>query len=76
MRLGYLNKSSLSALPMAFQADAKLLQAILSNHYHVLFPLFPPQKFHKYQVRSRGHTLVLPPKDDKNFIPHILYQAA
>jgi len=52
MRLSYFNKSSPSAFSMASQADVKLLQSILTKHYHVLFTFFPPQKSHKYHVPS------------------------
>jgi len=52
----FLSTSSLSALSIASQADAKLLQSVFTNHYLVLFPLFTPKMSHKYQLRTQVPT--------------------
>src|SRR6218665_2788535 len=58
---------------MVREAEDKLLPAVTSNQFHVLRHLFPPNIERKYSIRPRKHDFVLPPKDDKNFIPKVLY---
>ena len=60
---------------MVREAEDKLLSAVTSNQFHVLRRLFPPTIERKYSLCPRKHDFVLPPKDDKNFIPRVLYSS-
>src|SRR6218665_3863881 len=62
----------LAVSEMVREAEDKLLSAVTSNQFHVLRRLFPPTIERKYSLRPRKHDFVLPPKDDKNFIPRVL----
>ena len=42
--------------------------------YHVLRPLFTRLAQRNHSLRPRAHDFVLPRKDDKNYIPRILYR--
>src|SRR6218665_3849701 len=53
-------------------AELKLLNRVQSNEFHVLRPLFPALVQHKYSLRRRVHSFMLPFKDDKNFISRVL----
>src|SRR6218665_2298026 len=55
-------------------AEKKLLCKVKNNEYHVLRPLFPPLAQRSHSLRPRAHDFVLPRKDDKNYIPRILYR--
>src|SRR6218665_2792946 len=46
----------------------------LPHECHVLRPLFPPLAQRSHSHRPRAHDFVLPRKDDKNYIPRILYR--
>jgi len=52
------------------QAEASLFQSIHLNLAHV--HLLPPTVRHANGLCPRPHNYVLPPKDDKNFIPRHL----
>src|SRR6218665_1540060 len=67
----------LAVSEMVREAEDKLLSAVrpTSNQFHVLRRLFPPTIERKYSLRLRKHDFVLPPKDDKNFIPRVLYSS-
>ena len=71
--MGYLPGDSPAVSEMVRAAEDKLLSAVSANQFHVLRRLFPPTIEHKYPLRSRKHDIVLSPKDDKNFIPKVLY---
>ena len=73
--MGYLPGDSPAISEMVREAEDKLLSAVASNQFHVLRCLFPPTIEHKYSLRPRKHDFVLPPKDDKNFIPRVLYNS-
>jgi len=60
---------------MVRAAEDKLLSAVSSNQFQVLRRLFPPTIERKYSLLPRKHDFVLPPKDDKNFIPRVLYSS-
>jgi hypothetical protein len=72
-RLGFLPMNSLSFEEMATMADGGLLRAVIQNEFHVLRGLFPPVAERRYNLRPRRHPFELPLKDNKNFIPRVLY---
>ena len=57
-------------------ADLRLFNSIVNNPHRVLYPLIPPSKLYKYNLRKRQHNLQLPPTlssmSDTNFINRIL----
>src|SRR6218665_3235515 len=65
----------LAVSEMVREAEDKLLSAVTSNQFHVLRRLFPPTIERKYSLRLRKHDCVFYPKDDKNFIPRVLYSS-
>jgi len=72
--MGYLPGDSPAVSKMVREAEDKLLSAVVtSNQFHVLRRLFPPTIERRYFLRPRKHDFVLLPKDDKNFIPRVLY---
>ena len=74
--MGYLpGDSPAVSHEMVREAEDKLLSAVTSNQFHVMRRLFPPTIERKYSLRPRKHDFVLPPKDDKNFIPRVLYSS-
>jgi len=54
--------------------DLNLFHAIYTNPSHCLYPLLPPSKNSGYNLRKRGHNLLLPKRDDRNFINRVLYR--
>ena len=73
-RNGFLPSSVQSAEKLEREADTALFRAIVSNPLHVLRRFFPELRQNKYNLRLRSHEFVLPPKDDRNFIPRLLYR--
>src|SRR6218665_1877670 len=62
-------------LPAALvtEADLKLFKSISTNPYHVLRHYFRQREPTGYSLRPRAHSFALPAKDDRNFIPCLLY---
>src|SRR6218665_2613003 len=58
-----------TSTPQSAQPNSNRVQ---SNEFHILQPLFPPLAQHKYSLRRRVHSFMLPCKDDKNFISRVL----
>ena len=73
-RLDYLPSSQEPIEALVDTAERRLLGAVISNYSHVLRSLFPPIVHRQYNLRPRSHNFKLPEKDDKNFIPRILYK--
>jgi len=48
-------------------------KAICNNPQHVLTNLFPHHKNTEHNTRARVHNLKLPTKDERNYIPRMLY---
>ena len=55
-------------------ADRRLLAAVIHSSDHVLRPLVPPVITRRPGLRRRQHEFTLSEKDDRNFIPRILYR--
>jgi len=73
-RMGFLSESAPNMPEMVYAAEDGLLRAVGQNTSHVLRSLFPPTITRRPGLRPRPHDFELPPKDDKNFIPRILYK--
>jgi|SRR6218665_859573 len=72
-RQGFLSKQGIDISQLAKKADQKLLQAIINNPRQVLYRLLPELKKTGYNTRARAHNFVIPPEDNSNFIPSMLY---
>ena len=59
---------------LASEADDVLFNAILTDSEHVLRRLCPAHRATQYNLRTRPHPFALPNKDDKNFIPRMMYK--
>src|SRR5688572_11043885 len=70
---GYLPLNSPDIDQLVCDADASLLKAVIKNDFHVLRSLFPPIITRHYNLRPRPHDFTLPDRDDRNFIPRVLY---
>ena len=70
---GYLPPNSPDIDQLVCDADASLLKAVIRNDFHVLRSLFPPIITRHYNLRPRPHDFTLPDRDDRNFIPRVLY---
>jgi len=55
------------------QADLRLFRAATQDPNHVLRKLLPEAMRVIYNLRPRVHGFQLPAKDDRNFIPRLLY---
>ena len=73
--MGYLPDNTPDVSDMVREADDKLLASVCSNPFHVLRSLFPPVIKRRCGLRLRSHNFELPTKDDKNFIPRVLYNS-
>jgi len=73
-RVGYLLPTIKGIEEMIGEAENRLLQAVIWNEWHVLRDSFPAVLQRHYNFRPRPHDFKLPPKDDKNYIPIILYR--
>src|SRR6218665_405973 len=72
-RCGFLPPSAPAAEQLAASADAQLFKAIILNPYHVLNSRLPEKRSTNYRLRPRAHQFNLPQKDDKNFLPRLLF---
>src|SRR6218665_2971055 len=71
-RAGYSHKVNFDDLIKP--AEKKLLCKVKNYECHILLPLFPPLAQRSHSLRPRAHDFVLPRKDDKNYIPRVLYR--
>jgi hypothetical protein len=73
-RFGYLPPAAPTADELSRRADDTLFRAITSDCHHVLHALLPVIRSHGHNLRPRTHNYALPPKDDRNFVPRLLYR--
>jgi len=73
-RCGFLPTTAPTVQQMAAKADDSLFRAVITNESHVLRSFLPESRSHSYNLRTRVHGYKLPPKDDRNFIPRMLYK--
>ena len=71
---GFLSMSSPSASTLANEADLRLFRAVTQDPNHVLCKFLPEAKWAIYNLRPRVHEFQLPTKDNRNFIPRLLYK--
>jgi len=72
--MGYLPEEFPDAGELVDVADRRLLAAVTHSSDHVLRPLFPHVISRRPGLRRRQHEFTLPEKDDRNFIPRILFR--
>ena len=72
-RCGFLPAVFPSFEAHATEADLKLFKSISSNPFHVLRHYLRQREPTGYGLRPRAHGFALPAKDDRNFIPRLLY---
>src|SRR6218665_2399358 len=72
-RCGFLPVGFPSFAALATEADLRLFKSISANPYHVLGHYFRQRETTRYSLRPRVHSFALPAKDDRNFIPLLLY---
>ena len=73
-RSGFLPQSAPAALGLACDADARLPGAAISDPVPVLHKHVPEARQINYNLRLRAHGFRLPLKDDRNFIPRLLFK--
>src|SRR6218665_882138 len=73
-RSGFLPMSSPSASTLTNEADLRLFRPVTQDPNHVLCKLLPEAKWVIYNLRPRVNGFQLPTKDDRNFIPCLLYK--
>ena len=74
-RSGYLPLDSRGAAAMVGDAEDGLLRSVVRCRTHVLRSIFPPTVVRHHDLRPRPHDFVLPLKDDRNYIPRILFRS-
>ena len=67
-RFGYLHPTALGAGELSDRADENLFKAVRTNSRHVLHDLLPAPTSHEHYLRPRARNIVLPEKDDRNFL--------
>jgi len=73
VKFGYYENNDLDLSTLLLNTDIQLFKSITNNPNHVLFHMIPPKKITPYSLRNRGHGLILPNKDDRNFVNRMLY---
>ena len=73
VKFGYYPLNGPDLTTLQYQVDENLFNAIFDNPLHVLYYLLPQKKTTPYNLRPAAHGLVLPRKDDRNFINRMLY---
>ena len=71
-RSGFLLESAPSSAALAGEAEQRLFRAVISDPTHVLRKHLPEVRQLSYNLRPRPHGLILPNKDDRNFISRLL----
>ena len=72
-RRGFLSAETSDVATLVSEAVNRLCQAILADPNHVLRKHSPDIKRSNYNLRPRAHEFTLPLKDDRNFIPRLLF---
>jgi len=73
-RFGFLPEAAPDAETLAREADDRLFKSILLDPNHVLRKHFPETRPTNYNLRPRAHEFKLPLKDDRNFVPRLLFK--
>jgi len=72
VKFGYYDSNAPDLQTLEERAEDKLFNIILTNPRHVLHP-YPPPLTETYNLRPSQHHLVLPNKDDRNYLNRMLY---
>src|SRR6218665_3975665 len=75
VNLGYLPAHCQTFNSLVNTAEDRLLSSVIRNSYPVLRPLFPPIFTRPPPLPKRSQPFILPLKDDKHYIPRVLYRA-
>src|SRR6218665_1822276 len=70
----FLPEAAPDADTLAREADDRLFKSILLDPNHVLRKRFPETRPTNYHLRPRVHEFKLPLKDDRNYVPHLLFK--
>src|SRR6218665_216950 len=73
-RSGFLPQAAPDAEALAREADDRLFKSILLDPKHVWRKNFPKTRPTNYNLRPRAHEFKLPLKDDRNFVPSLLFK--
>ena len=73
-RCGFLPQAVPDAEALACEADDRLFKSILLDPNHVLRKHFPETRPTNYNLRPRAHEFKLPLKDDRNFVPRLIFK--
>ena len=74
MKFNYYPRSAPTFTQIVEKLEYSLFRCITSNENHCLYSLLPPLKTCNYNLRKRGHSYLLPNKDDRNFINRCLFK--
>lgn len=73
-KFNYYSKTQPCFSQMVDKIESDLFRRIEMDPHHCLHPLLPPLKSSNYGLRKRGHSYMLPTKDDRNFVSRLLYK--
>jgi len=73
-RMHFLPSDAEPLVAVVDAADSRLLKTVIGADAHVLRRLFPPTAHRPYNLRPRSHPFILPTKDERNYIPRVLYK--
>src|SRR6218665_4063206 len=71
---GFLPEAAPDAETLAREADDRLFKCILLDPNHVLRKHFPETRPTNCNLRPRAHEFKLPLKDDRNYVPSLLFK--
>src|SRR6218665_670406 len=73
-RFGFLPEAAPDAESLAREADDRIFKSILLDPNHVLRKHFPETRPTNYNLRPRAHEFKLLLKDDRNYVPRLLFK--
>src|SRR6218665_1689727 len=73
--MGYLSMDFPSVETLTVEADRNLFKSISQCPSHILWHLLTDKPTSSRYLRVRAHDFVLPPKDNRNFLSRVLYNA-
>ena len=74
MRRGFLSAETSDVATLVSEAEDRISQVIIADSNHVLRKHFPDIKRSNYNLRPRAHEFTLPLKENRNFIPRLLFR--
>jgi len=77
-RWGFYGRAEPNLIDICSKRETDLFTKIISNPYHVLYPLLPPATAHSHNLRERVHQRQLPIRggglQSKSFIQRMIYK--